>query len=136
MCNYYNSIMIVMKDDWISATKCQIERNSASAVGTPTFKGQSQTTYSCVANENCNYDVHVISNYEGEYNYGFDLETSVGSSNVQLRVSGKSHKPLVLVLASYEPVNWILSIPQGVTIEKVLLVNFFRLRNLTCMHKL
>ena len=91
-------------------------------MGTPTFEGRSQTNYSCVADENCNYDVHVVSNYEGDYNHGFGPVTSAGSTNVQLRVSGESSKPLVLVFVSYEPVNWILSVPRGVTIEKVLLV--------------
>ena len=73
-------------------------------------------------------DVHIISNYEGEYNHGFGPVTSAGSTNVQLRVSGEGSKPLVLVFVSYEPVNWILSIPEGVTIEKILLVIFFVVR--------
>ena len=93
-------------------------------MGSPTFEGRSQTTYSCVANENCDYDVHVISNYEGDYNHpGFGPVNDVGTTNVQLSVSGQNSKPLVLVFVSYEPVNWILSVPQGVTIEKVLLVS-------------
>ena len=91
-------------------------------MGTPTFEGKAQTTYSCVADENCNYDVHVISNYEGDYNHGFGPVTRAGTTNVQLRVSGEGSKPLILVFVSYEPVNWTLSIPQGVTIEKILLV--------------
>ena len=95
---------------------CHIERGSASVVGTPKFGGQLQTTYSCVANENCDYDVHVVGNYGG------DNGNLITRTNVQLRVSGESSKPLVLVFVSYEPVNWILSIPQGVIIEKVLLV--------------
>ena len=103
--------------------ECHIEREASSAVGTPTYNGQSQTTYSCVANENCNYDVHVISNYEGDYHHGFGPVTRSGNTNVELRVSGQGSKPLVLVFVSYEPVNWILSIPSGVVIEKVLLVS-------------
>ena len=98
-------------------------------MGTPTFTGQSQTTYSCVADENCNYDVHIISNYEGDYNHGFGPVTRAGNTNVQLSVSGEGSKPLVLVFVSYEPVNWILSIPQGVTIEKVLLVLAISMHN-------
>ena len=110
---------------------CHIEKDSVSdanmAAMIPRYKGRAQTTYSCVANENCNYDVHVVSNYEGDYNHpGFGPVTRTGSTNVQLRVSGESSKPLVLVFVSYEPVNWILSIPQGVTIEKVLLVLYLQ----------
>ena len=103
--------------------QCQIEQNSLLAVGTAAFKGRSQTTYSCVADENCNYDVHIISNYEGDYNHGFGPVTRAGNTNVQLSVSGKGSKLLVLVFVSYEPVNWILSIPPGVTVDRVLLVS-------------
>ena len=46
--------------------QCRIEQDSSFAVGTPTFEGRLQTTYSCVANENCDYDVHVISKYQRE----------------------------------------------------------------------
>ena len=102
--------------------ECHIEREASSAVGTPTYNGQSQTTYSCVANENCNYDIHVIGNYEGNGHTGFRVHNT-GNTNVELRVSGRGSKPLVLVFVSYEPVNWILSIPSGVVIEKVLLVS-------------
>ena len=90
-------------------------------MGIPTFSGQSQTTYSCVADENCNYDVHIISNYEGNGHTGFRVHNT-GNTDVQLSVSSQGSKPLVLVFVSYEPVNWILDIPSGVVIEKVLLV--------------
>ena len=91
-------------------------------MGTPTFRGQSQSTYGCVADENCNYDVHVVTIYQSDYNHGFGPVTRSGTTNVQLRVSGWGSKPLVLVFVSYEAVNWILSIPSGVVIEKILLV--------------
>ena len=103
-------------------------------MGTPTFEGRSQTNYSCVANENCNYDVHVVSNYEGDYSHRFGLFTEAGNTNVQLRVSGESSKPLVLVFVSYEAVNWILSIPRGVTIDKVLLVKIIFITTSNCIH--
>ena len=105
--------------------QCRIQRGSSSAVGTPTFNGATQTNYSCVANENCNYDVHVISNYEGDYNHGFGPVTRSGSTNVRINIRGQVYRPLVLVFVSYEPVNWILSLSSGVTIEKVLLVSQF-----------
>ena len=92
-------------------------------MGIPTFNGQSQTTYSCAADENCNYDVHIISNYEGDYNHGFGPVTSSGTTNVQLSVSGQGSKPIVLVFVSYEPVHWILNIPTGVIVEKILIVS-------------
>ena len=92
-------------------------------MGTPTYEGQSQTMYSCIANENCNYDVHVISNYEGDYNHGFGPVTRAGTTDVQLSVSGQDSKLLVLVFVSYEPVNWILNVPNGIIVNKVLLVS-------------
>ena len=102
--------------------ECRIEQDSSSAVGTPTFEGQSQTTYSCKADENCNYDVHVISNYEGNGHTGFRVHNT-GRTNVNVRVTSQSFKPLVLVFVSYEPVNWILNIDfPGRVVSKVLLV--------------
>ena len=102
--------------------QCRIQRGSSSAVGTPTFNGATQTSYSCVANENCNYDVHVISNYEGDGHTGFRVHNT-GNTNVRINVRGQMYRPLVLVFVSYEPVNWILSLSSAVTIEKVLLVS-------------
>lgn len=91
-------------------------------MGTPTFEGRSQTTYGCIANENCNNDVHVISNYEGNGHTGFGVHNT-GNTRVDIRVSGRSSKPLILVFSSYEPVNWILNIPSGVVIDRILLVS-------------
>ena len=36
---------------------------------------------------------------------------------------GKSKRPIVLVLGSYEPVNWILNLPAGISISTVVLVS-------------
>ena len=101
---------------------CNIELGADSSVGTPTYEGNSQTTYSCVnSDDNCNYDVHVIGNYESNGHTGFRVHNT-GTTNVYISVSGEGTKPLILVFESYEPVNWILSIPSGVVIERVLLV--------------
>ena len=93
-------------------------------MGTPTFEGTSQTTYSCVANENCDNDVHIISNYEGNGHTGFRVHNT-GNTRVNIQVSGRSSKPLILVFSSYEPVNWMLNIPSGVVIDRILLVSSF-----------
>ena len=100
---------------------CRVQQG-ASSVGTPTFEGQPQITYSCIANENCNYDVHILGNYEGNGHLGFRIHHT-GNTTVNIRVSGQGSKPIVLVFVSYEPVNWILNIPSGVVIERVLLVS-------------
>ena len=90
-------------------------------MGTPTYAGRAQTTYSCVVNNNCNYDVHVIVNYESDGHHGFRIHNT-GDTSVNLRVTGTSTKPLILVFISYEPVRWSLSIPSGVVIDRVILV--------------
>ena len=41
-----------------------IEKDSDTSLGVPTTDGDPETTYSCVATDNCDYDVHVIGNYE------------------------------------------------------------------------
>ena len=96
---------------------CHVERGASTAVGTPTYRGNSQTTYSCVANDNCNYDVHFISNYLGIFS-----GHHTGTIRVHLNVTGQSTKPLILVLSSYEPTDWILTIPSGVTVYRAIMV--------------
>ena len=93
-------------------------------MGTPTYTGRAQTTYSCVANDNCNYDVHVIANYESNGHTGFRVHNT-GNTGVNLRVTGTSTKPLILVFVSYEPVRWTLSIPSGVVIDRVILSSYY-----------
>ena len=100
---------------------CRITQGASVRVGTPTDSGSAQTTYSCVANDNCNYDVHVVSIYESDRYHGY-RHTNTRDTRVNLRVTGTSTKPLVLVLVSYEPVRWTLSIPSGVVIDRVILV--------------
>ena len=91
-------------------------------MGIPTFNGQPQTTFSCVADENCNYDVHIIGNADNGHTLG-SSSTRNTNIDVQLSVNSQgSNSPLVLVFVSREPVNWILDIPSGVVIEKVLVV--------------
>ena len=46
-----------------------------------------------------------------------------GDTDVQLRVSGQSSRPLILVLVSYEPVIWRLSITGAAVIDRVIVVS-------------
>ena len=48
---------------------------------------------------------------------------SAGDTNVNIVSVGQSGRPIVLVFVSYEPVNWILNLPTGITISKVILVS-------------
>ena len=102
---------------------CLIEKDSQTNIGSPSVSGILQTTYSCVAFDNCNYDVHVIGNYEsGNVRYGFSFGGEAGDTDVVLTVTGESPRPLILVLTSYEPVRWRLNVTRGVTIDRVILV--------------
>lgn len=89
-------------------------------------------TYSCVANDNCDYEVHVIGNYRSNGHVH-----NTGHTDLYLTVTGTSNRPLILVLSSYEPVQWTVYVPRGVQVEKVILVRL-ALSNLrksiVCMH--
>ena len=50
---------------------------------------------------------------------------TAGNAIVNIVSRGKSKSPIVLVLGSYEPVNWILKLPAGISISKVILVSTF-----------
>ena len=53
----------------------------------------------------------------------FDRRTSTAHNAVVNIVNrGNSTRPIILVLGSDEPVNWILNLPGGLTISKVILV--------------
>ena len=104
---------------------CLIEKDSETSIASPSVSGGLQTTYSCVAFDNCNYEVHVIGNYESSNGrHGFFVERQAGDTDVVLTVTGESPYPLILVLTSYEPVRWRLSVTSGVTIDRVILVSY------------
>jgi hypothetical protein len=73
--------------------------------------------------------VHMLGVYEGSYpsggghSYGYHPE---GTINVAL--SGFTLTPTVLVLTSYEPVNWIISNPDNVPIQKVMTAGYYAQR--------
>lgn len=92
-------------------------------VGTPTFNDRHQRHWSCTANENCNYDVHVIANRISDSGRNRTSIPTPGTAYVSVRATGEQSKPLVLVFNSYRPVRWIVSVPQGVVIERVVLVS-------------
>ena len=65
------------------------------------------------------YEVHVLSVYEVINR----RPPKAGDAIVNIISRGKSDRPIILVLGSYEPVNWILNLPANVTISKVILVS-------------
>ena len=107
-------------------SSCLIEKDSDTNFGVPTTDGDPETTYSCVATDNCDYDVHVIGNYESSNGrHGFYTQRQAGDTDVSLSVSGQSSRQLVLVLVSYEPVRWRLSITSAHDVDKVIVVSSY-----------
>ena len=104
---------------------CLIKRSPSTYVGFPTTNGAAQTLYGCVSSTvNCEYEVHVIANYESSNGrHGFRTPRVAGDTHVQFNINGQSSKPLVLVFISYEPVNWRLSLPSGVVVNRILVVS-------------
>ena len=95
-------------------------------VGLPsTDRRPERTYYGCVSDLlNCDYEVHVIANYESSNgHHGFGIRRVAGSTYVQFNIKGQSSKPLILVFTSYEPVNWVLSLPSGVVVNRILVVS-------------
>ena len=98
---------------------CNVEKSATgeNSAGVPTYRGRTQITSSCVASDNCQNSVHVISTYQSR------TDTRTGSVSLSLSFSGEDTKPLILVLTSYYAIRWTLSIPQGVTVDKVIVVS-------------
>ena len=101
---------------------CRIEVNSNTSLAKPRYNNQQPgTIYSCTpGSSSTHYEVHVMSVYEGNRH---TRPPSAGDTAVNIVSSGKSRRPIILVLGSYEPVNWILNLPAGITISKVILVS-------------
>ena len=98
-------------------------------VGFPSTDGRPEMTYyGCVSDLfNCDYEVHVIANYESSNgHHGFGIPRVAGSTYVQFNISGQSSKPLVLVFTSHEPVNWQLYLPSGAVVNRILVVSSLR----------
>ena len=100
---------------------CRIEVYSNTALGKPQYNYQPpRQIYSCTPGSSSpQFEVHVLSVYQV-------INTrppSAGDAAVNIVSGGQSGRPIVLVFASYEPVNWILNLPAGVTISKVILVS-------------
>ena len=118
--DYYSGNFFISSAD---AYGCKIEVNSATALAKPNNQQQlGYSTYSCTpSSSSTQYEVHVLSVYEVINR----RPPTAGNANVNIVSRGKSNRPIVLVLASYEPVNWILHLPVGISISKVVLVRMF-----------
>ena len=118
-------ISLMLKSNFLylsaNAYGCRIEVNTGAALAKPRFNSQPlQTIYSCTpANSSPQYEVHVLSVFEVINR----RPPSAGDVTVNVVSRGKSDRLIILVLGSYEPVNWILSLSAGITISKVIAVS-------------
>ena len=106
---------------------CRVEVNSDRALAKPRYTyQQGYTKYSCTpCGSSTQYEVHVLA-VHGAAPY-------FGSANVRIVSRGQSNRSIVLVLASYEPVTWMLrmNLPTNISISKVILVSTFTHRKLS-----
>lgn len=103
------------------AYECGIVENAVKPLAKPRYNRQpTQTIYSCNPPfSSPDYEVHVLSVYEV-------INTrppSAGNATVKIVIRARLNRPIILVLGSYEPVNWILSLPPRIIISKVILVS-------------
>ncbi len=104
--------------------ECRITSGNANAIGTAYFEGTRQrSVYSCTSTtSHSNYHLHVIGVYEAGSGHSFNYHPTY-TSNVCITINGSlSDKPLIIVLSTYEPVQWVLHIPEGLVVNKVILV--------------
>ena len=89
--------------------------NADTALAKPRYNS-GHAIYSCTpGNSSTQYEVHVLAMHE--------TPGRTGHATVNIISHGKSNRSIVLVLGSYQPVNWILSLPSDVSISKVVLVS-------------
>jgi len=97
---------------------CLVQEGSSNSVGTPSSYSSTYnpTTYSCVTDcTGGQYEVHVIGMY--------DAAQFQDRVNVQMAVCGNSSKLLVLVLISQRELQWVVDVPRGVFIHRILVVS-------------
>ena len=119
----YEYLLSLFNTAIVKFGSCIVEKSAFgdTSAGIPTFRGQTQITSSCVANDNCHNSVHVISMYKTHLQHpGATIQP--GTVNVHISITDEDDKPLILVLTSYYPIKWRLSIPDGVVFDKIILV--------------
>ncbi|XP_035673047.1 E-selectin-like [Branchiostoma floridae] len=104
---------------------CAIRSGSPTAQAEAFRDSEPRQTFSCVADDNSQYEVHVLGVYEGVGPRSDVRQGNTEAAEMNVHVSvGQVSKPLVLVLSSYEAVNWVLHLPEDVEVHKVLLIAY------------
>ncbi|XP_070549181.1 uncharacterized protein [Ptychodera flava] len=109
-----------------SVGECEVTADAAGAMATYAYGNgtiRGNHLYSCNGRHE-NLELHVIANYESNGLSNGDYHTT---GNTRVLIHGRCNRvPIVLVFASYKPVNWILDFADPeVIISKVLLISSF-----------
>ncbi|XP_038049155.1 transmembrane protease serine 9-like isoform X3 [Patiria miniata] len=103
---------------------CVIKHDAPSATARPSYQDEAQQTYSCLANDNPKYRVYVLAVHEGNRHtrppVAGDMEVALDGNAPQEGARG-----FVLVLASYEPVNWSIRLIGQLVMDQVILIAHF-----------
>ncbi|XP_077997970.1 uncharacterized protein LOC144451072 isoform X2 [Glandiceps talaboti] len=97
---------------------CSIRRNAGNSAATASVGGAVQDVYSCRNDENNEYEVHVIGVYEA------GPDRSPTQSTVHIEKASHPENPIILVLVTFEPIHWIVEVPNDVTITRTLLMSY------------
>ncbi|XP_019626214.1 PREDICTED: uncharacterized protein LOC109471365 [Branchiostoma belcheri] len=107
---------------------CAISRDSGDARAEPGIRNSRDDgeVYSCVADDNSRYEVHALAVYEGYGpRRGFQQEPTGGATMNVYVTADQLTKPVVFVLSSYEAVNWVLHLPEGVELHRIDLIAYY-----------
>ncbi|XP_078670521.1 uncharacterized protein LOC144910845 [Branchiostoma floridae x Branchiostoma belcheri] len=104
---------------------CAITRGSPVARAEAFLAADPIETFSCVADDNNKYEVHVLAVYEAVGPTRSFLQDPTEAAEMEVTVSaGQLSKPLVLVFSSYEAVNWVLHLPDDIEVYRVILMAY------------
>ncbi|XP_033628531.1 uncharacterized protein LOC117291111 isoform X1 [Asterias rubens] len=101
---------------------CVIKHDAPTAIAMPSFQDEPQMTYSCLADDNSLCRVHVLAVYEGNRH---TIPPTAGDMEVMVegQRSADERRGVVLVLVSFEPVNWNVHLVGQSMIERVILIS-------------
>ncbi|XP_078382407.1 uncharacterized protein LOC144665107 [Oculina patagonica] len=104
---------------------CKIIVNDDEALAIPRYKNQRQMTYSCTPKDgSTEYEVHVLSVYEALEDQRVILGEGLADARVNIVSHGKSDRPIILALGSYQPLHWILNLTTNITISKIIMPKY------------
>ncbi|CAH1266488.1 Hypp3395 [Branchiostoma lanceolatum] len=102
---------------------CAIRRSSPAAQAEAFLSSERRETFSCVADDNNQYEVHVLGVYEGVGpSRGFQQDPIEAAEIKVYITAGRVSKHVILVLSSYEAVHWVITLPKGMAVPSIILI--------------